>query len=220
MLKKDMVRGLSHRVGVVLLAGMLLGACEAHRPPPSGFLSDYNALKKDGKYSEVYWWERAGVPWKQYTRLLIDPVEVRLGAKARETIAREDMTREETREMARRLRDAVVLAVKDRYPVVTEKGPDVLRIRAALTHLDPVSPGANIVSSALLMMPVDVGEAEVEAQFLDSRTNEILGELTVSSKGSVLEITKVWTRWTQVEAAFDLWAKYLRASLDESHGVK
>jgi len=78
-----------------------------------------------------------------------------------------------------------------------------------------VTPAVNIAATALLGVPVDVGEAAVEAQFADSLSGQILGELTVSSRGSIVDITRVWTRWDQVNRAFELWAQRLRRAMEE-----
>jgi hypothetical protein len=73
-----------------------------------------------------------------------------------------------------------------------------------------------VLTTAAVFMPIDVGEAAVEAQFIDSQSAEILAELTVSSRGSMMDLTGVWTRWSQVESTFEDWARKLRAALDEA----
>lgn len=199
---------------ILLLLGWLLASgCATLQVAPSGFLTDYQRLKADPKEEGIFWWEQAGVPWKKYKRLMIDPVEVRINTAK----AEREMKPEEMEKLARNLRQAVVLALKNRYPLVNQSGPDVLRIRAALTHLKPVSPAANIIATLVLMMPVDVGEAAVEVQFIDSQSGKILSELIASKRGSLMDVTEVWTRWDQVEAGFKEWAKKLRAAMDEVH---
>jgi len=37
----------------------------------------------------------------------------------------------------------------------------------------------------------------------------------VSSRGSIVDITRVWTRWDQVNRAFELWAQRLRRAMEE-----
>lgn len=122
--------------------------------------------------------------------------------------------------MGVRLRRACIRAVKDRYPVVERSAAGVLRIRAALTHLKPVRTEVNVISTAVLMWPVDFGEAAVEAQFLDASDNTLLAEIWATASGSPLEVHKVWSRWEQVESAFAYWAKLIRESLDQAPQIK
>jgi hypothetical protein len=197
----------------VLLSVLTFG-CAAPRVAPSGFLTDYQRLKAESGEEGISWWELPNVPWKKYKRLMIDPVEVRVD-KAK---ADREMKSEEMERLANSLRQAVGEALKNRYPIVNQAGPDVLRLRAALTHLKPVSPAANIIAAVVIMMPVDVGEAAVEVQFIDSQSGKILSELMASQRGSLMAVTEVWTRWAQVEAGFKEWAQKLRAALDEVHG--
>ncbi|MFZ5587159.1 MAG: DUF3313 domain-containing protein [Thermodesulfobacteriota bacterium] len=191
------------------LAG--LTACAAPQVAPSGFLSDYGRLKPDPQQEGLTWWEAPGVQWKRYTKLIIEPVAVRLVAGPDQPA----LDSAEQAKLAAELRQAVVSEVQGRYPGVDAPGQDVLRVRAALTRLKPVEPVANVISTAVLMVPVDVGEAALEAQFVDSRSGKVLGELAIASRGSTLDLGRVWSRWAQVRAAFADWARRFRQALDE-----
>ena len=195
--------------GAVIL--FLLAGCGAPRMQSSGFLSDYDRLRPVQKEEHVLYWEKPGVDWKRYDKLIIAPVQVRI-VPADPPV---ELRLGEAEELAGRLHEALVRGLRERYPVVETAAPDVLVIRPALTHLKPVTPALNIAATALLGVPVDVGEAAVEAQFADSLSGRILGELTVSSRGSIVDITRVWTRWDQVNRAFELWAQRLRRAMEE-----
>ncbi len=208
--RKSGIPGCLGILSVLLL--IWVAGCATPQVPPSGFLSDYQRLKPDSREEGIAWWERPGVQWKKYKKLMIDPVEVKVDL----TKAEREMKPEEMETLAKKLRQTVIEAMRKRYPVVKEPGTEVLRIRAALTHLKPVSPAANIVATAILMWPIDFGEAAVETQFIDSSSGMVLAELTASNKGSMMEVTKVWTRWTQVESGFKQWAEKLRLALDEA----
>lgn len=176
--------------------------------PPSGFLTNYKALQPDTEVEGLYWWEKKGVNWRDYHALLIDPVQVRISPDARQ-----QLQPGEAAEMAAKLRAMVVKSLQGNFPMAARPAPGVLRLRAALVHLKPVRPAVNVVSSALLMVPLDVGEAGVEAQFRDSVSGRVQGELVISNQGSISQLTKVWTRWDQVEEAFAGWAVMLRRAM-------
>ena len=105
---------------------------------------------------------------------------------------------------------------QDGYPVVDKPGPDVCRIRAAITDLVPANPFVNIVTTAGVGLPVDMGGASMEAMFLDSMTNELLGAVVDSKKGTPVDINilKGFTTWGYAKGAFRDWAELLRESLD------
>jgi len=195
----------------IVLGLILMTACASLTVSPSGFLSDYQRLKPDQTEKGIFWWERPGVDWTKYTRLMIDPIEVKIDP-AKSVV---ELSKEESNKMAASLRQAVVEAMKDRYPLAKAPRADVLRIRAALTHLKPVEPAGNVVSTVFIGVPLDVGEASIEVQFIDSQTNQVLSELVALKKGSSWDFHNVWSRWTQVDVAFKEWAKKLRAAMDE-----
>lgn len=205
-------------VTLVVFLCFFIGGCATPTVPPSGFLSDYTKLKKDATDEGISWWEAPNVPWKKYKKLQIDQAEIRIDpSKTGPENTDGKMNKEEMALMGKRLRQAVIEAMKDHYPVVLSSSPGVLRIRTALTHLKPVNPTANILSTAFLGMPVDVGEAAVEVQFLDSQSGKVLLEIVAVKQGSPFQFKEVWTRWSQVEAGFKKWAAQLRAALDEIH---
>ncbi|MBU1275320.1 MAG: DUF3313 domain-containing protein [Proteobacteria bacterium] len=206
----------SAALALVLAFGLLsgLGCGTPPKVPPSGFLSNYDSLKPDPDVEGLYWWEKKGVNWQDYRALLIDEVQVRIDPQARERL--EDG---EAKQMAVKLRAMVIKSLKGNFPLAARPAPGVLRLRAALVHLKPVRPAVNVVSSALLMVPVDVGEAAVEAQFTDSVSGRVQGELVISNQGSIAQLTKVWTRWDQVEEAFAGWALLLRRSMMQGRPV-
>ncbi|MCX7635770.1 MAG: DUF3313 domain-containing protein, partial [Syntrophales bacterium] len=105
--------------------------------------------------------------------------------------------------------------VRDCSVIVDRPGPGTLVIRAALTHLKPTGPAANVATTILIGVPLDVAEAAVEARFADALTGQTLAELTTSSKGSIVDFARVWRRWDQVHHAFDLWVQRLRTAMTE-----
>ena len=204
-------------LAALLLVMLLAGAC-ATQPMTrrSGFLQDYDRLKQDRQDPSVMFWERAGVDWKRYQRLMIDPVEVRIDPAK----AERELTRQEVKKLADTLRKITLDTLKESYPVVDRPAPDVLRIRAAITELVPVMPVANITSVMLVGLPMDLGRAGIEVRFSDSMSGRLLAEMTDVKMGSPLTLDMGWTRWGQIEDAFEDWAQELKKALDEVHQKK
>ncbi len=197
---------------------MMFMGCAAKQVKPSGFLGDYSALRPDPEDPKVLYYEKPNVEWKNYTKLLFDPIMVYYLPEAKNRAIPPD----ELKKLTDYFRDAAIEAVKDAYPVVDEPGPGILRIRAAITDVIPASQFANIAMIAAVGIPVDMGGASMEVEFLDSVSNERLAAMVDRKKGSYLDIAdvfglKAFTKWGYAKAAFKEWAKELREALDEVH---
>lgn len=180
------------------------------RTPKSGFLKDYSEFRADPKDKSLLWYEKKGVDWKRFKKLMIDPVVVYLHPDARNR----PVPAEELNKLTEYFRETVVREVRDEYPVVDTPGPDVLRIRAAITDVIPVSPVTNILSVAAIGVPLDMGGAAIEAEFLDSDTGERLGAIVDLKLGTPLDV-RGFTSLGHARTAFQKWAKELKRALAE-----
>ena len=85
------------RTGFVamILVLMFLSAC-ATAPPHSGFLHDYSNLQADPEDESLLWWEKENVDWKNYKKLMIDPVVIYLHPEAKNRQIDPDVLKELT----------------------------------------------------------------------------------------------------------------------------
>jgi len=206
-----------------LAAGLLLSfAAGCSRPPQAsvkkipagkefaGFLSDYSKLKPNPRFEGkalTYAQADAQKSLRRYVAMMVDPVEVYLASDADEAKVEETVRSA----VARYFEAALVKAVSDAYPVVSEKGPLVLRLRAAIVGVDS--------GSAKMMNITKVG---VEMELLDSETGEqIAAAVDREPLGSGSEVGSAeFTREERFRAAreaFDGWASRLREFLDSEH---
>ncbi|MFC1821137.1 DUF3313 domain-containing protein [Thermodesulfobacteriota bacterium] len=210
----------------------------------AGFLSDYSKLTPDPDGTKGELWEKPGVDFKKYNKVLLDRILIYY----KDDSDYKGIDPTELKALADYLHEAIVKALGDDYPVVAEPGPDVLRIRIAITDLIPTKAAMSVV---VLVTPYAtigdlaagkgtgsspyVGEAAIETEVLDSRTNEQLvayverrigkkyniylkegaGEAVKKGASSYF---KAYTTWGYVKEAFDYWAKKIRRKLDEVHG--
>jgi hypothetical protein len=188
----------------------------------AGFLKDYSKLKPVAGMDEAaagYASADAQKNLHKYIAVVIDPVEVFLasdadGAKLTET-ARSAATEY--------FRAALVTAVSDAYPVVEEKGPLVLRLRAAVVGVDfggeiPAAEKASDDAKGLTYS-LNIGKVRVEMELVDSETGEQIAALVdKATLGEGAEIGSVnFTRqekWAAAREAFDGWAARVRAFLN------
>lgn len=212
---------LAATVGLILALGLgsfLCIGCASNKPTrPSGFLRDYSGLEPLPEDQSMLYYEKANVNWKKYTKLMIDPVVVYQAPGEKKKPVKPD----ELKKLAEYFHDEAVGAVKDAYPVVGKPGPDVLRIRAAITDLDSANPWLNVVAAAAVLLPVDMGGAAMEAEFMDSVTGERLAAVVDRKGGSPMDVagfTGSYSEWSHAKGAFRAWAQQLRGALDEAHG--
>jgi len=216
------------RAAVVVAIGLVVSlACVTRRPVQTGFLDGYPSFEEapDGSGALVY--RTPGLDLGAYDKVMIDPVVVWYSPES----DYKGIHPEELKMLADDFRATVVDALADAYPVVEAPGPGVLRIRAALTDVVATKPALNIATTvvpagrwASLATRVTtgthlfVGQAAMEAEFLDAQTNERLAAYIDRRAGTKLKVYTGVTTWGHVHDAFRYWAKKLRKRLDEAHG--
>jgi len=212
-------------LGLFLTVALLLGGCAAggmKDVEESGFLVDYSQLtpgSEEGQAALRY--IKPDVDFKKYDSLMFDRVSVWLSPEA-ETRGVDPAV---FKKMSDYFQNALIDAVKDGYTVVDQPGPNVLRVRAAITDVKPSNPTANTLST---IVPVGMvvaagtkavsddnmgtGEAEAEMEFLDSVSSERLAAAVDRRQGGKAAFRG---EWVDTKDAFDYWAKRFRERLDE-----
>jgi hypothetical protein len=118
---------------------------------------------------------------------------------------------------------AIANAIKKDFPIVSEPGPDVIRIRTAIVDLKPSKPALSAVTS---VVPVGLavslvkkgatsawtgsGATTAEMMVLDSMTNEVLA---AGEDQKAAGFTERFTKWGSVEEVFNFWAERLRGRM-------
>ncbi len=190
----------------------------------SGFLSDYSGFKPGPKDGAQWVYIKEGVDFKGYTKVMVDRVTFFLKDDAKY----KGIQPEDVEQLTEAFDTAVRENIGKSYPLVDTPGPDVLRIRVAITDLVPNNPG---VSAVTTVMPIGlgvsmlkkgltgehtgVGETGMEMEVLDSSTNDRLAAAIHSQAGSKLSGVK---KWGAAEEAFKFWTERIRIRLDEYHG--
>ena len=124
----------------------------------------------------------------------------------------------------------VVNVLKDAYPIVVEPGPDVLRLRFAITDLKqsrpvlsavtsvvPIGLGISIIKKGATGSWVGSGATGAEVMALDSMTSDVIA---VAQDDKSAGFTERFSKWGSTEEAFKFWAERLKLFLDNAHGMK
>lgn len=178
---------------LIPMAGLLaFTACKStpkfeNRPD---FLSTYSHLQKVDATTLRY---VSPVLLGQCNKFIVAPVKVLFNEYEGKPITPEQ--RQRTSDF---IRQAVVQAISDRYPVVTEPGPDVAEIRIALTDAYRTAGKLGLC---------------VQGEILDNSNTQVAAVAKT-------ELTELYIpKWEDKNSARDMvnvWAQRLRAVLDES----
>ncbi len=193
----------------------------------SGFLGDYyknlTPGPKDGIKER---WLKPGVDFGKYNKLMIDSVIFYYADDSED----KGIDGEHVKELTDAFNLEIVNALKDKYPIVADPGPDVVRIRIALTNVKKSKP---VVSAITSIVPVGIGVSLVkkgvsgsytgsgattaEAMVLDSTTNDVVGlAFDEQSAGYMDRFSKLGS----AKEAFKFWAERIKIFMDSTRPAK
>jgi hypothetical protein len=201
---------------VVLLGVSGCGAVRGVRGKPQerGFLRDYSQLKKREGYEAQLVYVNPKAAWTSYDAILIDSVTLWV---TKDTGRLSD---EERQMLTDTLYGALHTQLGKYFELADRPAPGVLRLRAALTQakganvplrtVTTVVPQMRVISTVVGLgadVAVTVGSATLEAEVLDSITNERLAAAVDERVGNkALLSTRTFQKWGDVEAAANFWA--------------
>jgi hypothetical protein len=212
----------------VLLGALLLTGCAAggmKDVQKAGFLGDYSMMKPGGDDRAALVYIKPDVSFPVYKKLMFERVVVLFSDNAQPREIDPAMLKE----LTDYYQNALFNAVKGGYEIVDQPGPDVLRVRVAITDMKPSNPTANTLST---IVPVGIvvsgatkavsgdnlgtGEASTEFELLDSMTGVRLAAAVDRRQGGKGVFRG---KWEDTKEAFDYWATRFRQRLDEVRGV-
>jgi Protein of unknown function (DUF3313) len=198
------------KAGALLAVMAGLAGCAVQAPSATGFLGEGADLRPD-KYgnSGLVWSERAGFDWTRYKRVMLDPVVIYLHVQAQGR----GLSPDALKKLADEFRDIVVAELGPDYPVTSQPGADVLRIRAAIIDVVPANPALNVLTTAVAFVPMDMGGASLEAEFLDSQTGERLAAMAETKRGTPTDLKGGFTELGHARSAMKQWAVELKTAL-------
>jgi hypothetical protein len=213
-------------IAFVVMMAAVPGALAEEKMQTSGFLVDYSGFKPGPEGGAKWVYIKEGLDFKVYNKVMVDQVTFFMKDDAQY----KGIQPEDIKELSEAFNNAVRENIDKFYPLVDQPGPDVMRIRVAITDLVPGKPGMSAVST---VMPIGlglsiikkaatgkhtgVGETGMEMEVLDSSTNTRIAAAIDQQAGSKLAGMK---KWGSAEEAFKFWTERLRIRLDEYHGKK
>lgn len=220
---------------VPILAILALTAgCRSRPPPaetptvvaapaakPSGFLGDYSQLQPAPDRSGVLIFVDRTADYRPYTKVMFFPVQ--LYVTPNPEVA--EIPRDELKRVTDSLIGSFTKALEPGYQVVTQPGPDVLRVRTGITGIQsvllpagavdhvPIKPLANAGAAPDATRP-PVADMAAEMEVLDPSGKRVAAAVATRKSEPTLPQGSLIT-WNEMQAINDYWAKRLRQRLDE-----
>ncbi|RPJ13303.1 MAG: DUF3313 domain-containing protein, partial [Deltaproteobacteria bacterium] len=222
------------KVMVLLMGLMLVVGCATTDSARTGepvakarFLGDYYSRLEPGPEGGAKLrWLKPGVDFAKYNKVMLDSVIFFFSDDSEY----QGIDPQELKEIGDSANKQLVTALKERYPIVAEPGPDVLRIRFAVTELKQSRP---VVSGITSVVPVGIGISIVkkgatgawsgsgatgaELMVLDSKTNEVIA---LAKDDRTAGFTERFSKWGSAEEAFKFWAERIKLFLDNARTPK
>ena len=199
----------------LLLPGCLavligLYACGVQTKTSNGFLSDYSKLQKNPRYEGSLIYSNPEASLKNYSRFIVNPVQVRLSSLGTHRSA----DSKKLQEISQYAHEQFVTALQSNgYPVVTDPGPGTLILRSALTEVAP-----SALKARSFLMNISLGGASIEAEFIDALSGKIVVAVMESQRGKITAAGS--NEYENAKNVIDRWAARLVQRLDEEHGKK
>lgn len=219
--------------GIAIAAALMTGwtgiavsqtSAEAGAQRNAGFLTDYSKLKPVDGIDGTLRYIDTSADLRPYNKVMIDPVQIFTNPNPEYRGLQPDALKR----MTDAFHGAFVGALAGGYQVVNKPGPDVMRIRLAITGVQPTKPDMgvtdfipikalfNVARSAAGEAP-KVVEISAELEVLDPN-GRVVGAAVATRKGDKTLVQGEKITWKDLQAIVDVWGKNMRQHLDQARG--
>ena len=226
MIKKIIKKSVLCTLSVFLIIGVSWAA--GYSMPKSGFLQDYSQLGKDDmmkKADKIYINKKTD--FGKYDQIMLDDIVFMIADEAKF----KGFEAKELTDLADAFSKAIMMNLAGSYEFTDKSGPGVMRLRVALTNLNPNNPVTGTITTIIPIgilasgvkkgatgEHIGMGEVSFEGEILDSRSGEILAAVIDAESGKKYKIHKSVSKWGQTIDIFNKWAQTLRKRLDTLTG--
>jgi len=184
----------------------------------SGFLDDYSSLKPDPDQKGAKIYIKPDADLGMYDKIVFDPIEIFYAPDTKY----KGISPDELKLLADTFRDLMVKELEPNYPVIQTPGKGVLRARLAITNVKmkkkkrgmlgymPIGAALTAVKD-MAGLRVILSDSMIEAELIDSETNETIGLLVDTSSSDTPEGKE---SWEALQESLSFYAKRLRKRLD------
>lgn len=210
---------------IIITLALFSGCASAPTQTETGFLGDYSQLQPAPDREGVMLYIDKSVDLRPYTKLMIDPVQVLVTPVPEQPAVPADVVQR----VGAQFQDSMRRALAPAYQIVDQPGPDVLRVRSAITGLQAARPEAGAMDYLPFKAIYNVGreaagagprvaEMKAEIEVLDPRGKRVVAA-TATRKGDQKLPQGEQVTWESLQPITDFWARSFRERLDQLRGV-
>jgi hypothetical protein len=189
----------------------------------SGFLRDYSQLKPGKSDEALLSYRNPKARWANYNKVMIDRVAV---YTSRNSDLKSDASKQDQYALATYFSAALNESLGQKFKIANYPGPDVLRIRTALTDADqsevlldtitttPIGLALSAIKRGATGADSFVGFAQAEVEILDSLSSERLAA-AVDKRYGTKALRSKFGSWNHAKSAMDYWAEAITNRLVE-----
>ena len=206
---KDIRNIKSLPVVVLFVSLCLLVSCASKPHKQTGFLGDYSNMVQTKNFHRFY--AEPGVDFKTYKNIVIKPVNIDYLQKLR--WYDEQYNQMELKELTDFMKQKFAEELGKSYLInqSPEKAGKTLVLETALVKLAPVDVGSNVITSAVIAMPLSKGEVAIEGRLVDAASGKTVIRFTDTRAGKdSLVNVKDFTKFGHARVAVTEWAVELR----------
>lgn len=194
---------------LLFFCSLLTGCANVSPPHASRFLENYDNLAVDPNDESLLWWEVNDFDWRDYDKLMIDPITIMFHEKSKShAIQPEKLT-----VLTDSFKTALAKQLGDDYQLTHEAGPGVLRIQAALTDVKTSNAALNLTTTLIAFVPLDMGGASIEVRFLEAETGRLLATGMDQKLGVPTQVSAGFTELGHAKQAINEWVEELHEAL-------
>ena len=197
---------------IVLAASLAAAGCATVQPTQSGFIAPTAAAARPADGQQLRYRTEGPVAWTRWeideVQWLVPDTEGRITATEIEALRAG---------LHRSLELAAAMPSGTPAPSIAD-GPRTLRVRAAITEVALPSPALNVITTALLFLPLDRGGAAVEIEAVDVATGQRVAALASAGNGTLADFRGHYSRLAHAKLAFERAAQAFRSLLDGTDG--
>jgi hypothetical protein len=204
-------------VGLAVVMIFMQFGCESKSVSKTGFLTTYSKLQKE---SDISFINMDKQQLTQYSYFIVDDVRAYFPpqSKAIEEQTAGILTQAQINELTDHMHNEIVKAVHGAgYAVVPTPGVDVARISVALTDVEGLTLRRLLPVSRAV--GAGVGAAVMEAEIVDSMTNQQVAAIVELQEGSKFPLVNI-EKWDAAKQVITDWAKKFEMRLEAVHRMK
>ncbi len=197
-------------IGLFLFICVAMSGC-AFKAAPSGFLKDYSTLRESDEKKNLFISTNTREDKPKYTQLMLAPVTVTFSPTAEGA----NFPEEDLQELTLYLETRLIKKFEEGFTITDKPGPGVLKLRTSITDVKSNKFFMNTVPNYTLLSGLGLGAAAVEAEFVDSLSDETILALKYSRKGKRRKYFKGFAKWGHTKDVLNEWVDILYKEINK-----